>query len=267
MHPILFTVGRFVVPSHDAFIGLGVLAAAAVFFVEARRRGVAGDERLLWVVAGALLFGAVGAKLSTAWRYVAVTGDASFAGVMVRGGRSILGGLAGAYAGAVLVKRVVGYRRRTGDLFAPAVALGMAVGRVGCLLREPPGTPTGGAWGIRLTPAEAARTPACPAWCWAGAPLHPSFAYEIVFHLVAFAVLWATRRWPAPEGARWVWYLLAYAGFRFAVEFVRGNDVVWHGLTRGQLFLLAAGPGLAWRAWRMWEAGRAGTSRAVPVAA
>ncbi|GJG87824.1 diacylglyceryl transferase [Gemmatimonadetes bacterium T265] len=251
MHPTLFTIGRFAVPSHEAFVGLGVAAAAVVFFAEARRRGVAGDERLLWVVAGALLGGALGAKLSTAWRYVAVTGDASFAGVMVRGGRSVLGGLAGAYAGAVLAKRLVDYRRRTGDLFAPAVALGMAVGRVGCLLSEPPGTPTGGAWGVRLTAAEAARTPGCPAWCAAGRPLHPSFAYEVAFHLLAFAVLWATRRRPAPDGARWAWYLLAYAVFRFGVEFVRGNDVVWHGLTRGQLFLLAAGPGLAWRAWRM----------------
>ena len=173
---------------------------------------------------------------------------------MVRGGRSILGGLAGAYAGAVLAKRVVGYRRRTGDLFAPAVALGMAVGRVGCLLSEPPGTPTALPWGVHLTATEAARTPGCPPWCWGGVPLHPSFAYEIAFHLLAFAVLWATRRRrPAPEGARWVWYLLAYAVFRFAVEFVRGNEVVWQGLTRGQLFLLATGPALSWRAWRMWK--------------
>jgi hypothetical protein len=33
-------------------------------------------------------------------------------------------------------------------------------------------------------------------------------------------------------------YLLAYAAFRFLVEFVRGNEVVWAGLTRSQLFLI-----------------------------
>jgi prolipoprotein diacylglyceryltransferase len=33
-------------------------------------------------------------------------------------------------------------------------------------------------------------------------------------------------------------YLLAYAPFRFLIEFVRGNPVVWHGLTRSQLFLI-----------------------------
>lgn len=239
MHPILLRLGPFVVPSHDAFVLLGVLAAAALFRHEARRRGMWGDERLPWIVAGTLLCGAIGARLATLWHYVADSGDASLAGILVRGGRSVLGGLAGAYAGALLTKRVVGYRRRTGDLFAPAVALGMAVGRVGCLLSEPPGTPTTLPWGIRLTPAEAAAIPACPAWCFAATPLHPSFVYEIAFHLAAFAALWWWLRPRARvEGDLFKLFLLGYAVFRFLVEFVRGNEVVWHGLTRSQLFLI-----------------------------
>ena len=61
----------------------------------------------------------------------------------------------------------------------------MAVGRVGCLLTELPGTPTGTSCGITLDPAAAQRLGAP-----AGVPLHPSFVYEIVFHAAAFAVLW-----------------------------------------------------------------------------
>jgi prolipoprotein diacylglyceryltransferase len=41
-------------------------------------------------------------------------------------------------------------------------------------------------------------------------------------------------------------YLAGYAAFRFAVEFVRGNEVVFAGLTRPQLFLLATAPLLVW---------------------
>ena len=245
MRPVLLHVGALAVPTHDTLVLLGVLAAALVFRHEARRLGAWGDERVLWIVVGTLAGGAVGAKLATVWRYVAATGDASMAGMLVRGGRSVLGGLAGAYVGAVLTKRVVGYRRRTGDLFAPAVALGMAVGRVGCLLTEPPGTPTMLPWGMRLTPGEAAAIAGCPAWC-VGPALHPSFAYEILFHLAAFAALWWWLR-PRPhvEGDLFKQYLLAYAVFRFGVEFVRGNDVVWHGLTRSQLFLIPSGALLA----------------------
>src|ERR1041385_2270025 len=125
MHPTLLHLGRFGVPSHEAFIFLGVIAAGIVFWREAERRGTL-DERMLWIIAGTLFAGALGAKLGTGWRYAAVTRGHSVTGILFRGGRSIIGGLAGAYAGAVLTKRLVGYRRSTGDLFAPAVAIGMA---------------------------------------------------------------------------------------------------------------------------------------------
>ena len=39
-----------------------------------------------------------------------------------------------------------------------------------------------------------------------------------------------------------VWYVAAYGVFRFLVEFVRGNEVVWEGLTRPQLFLAVDHP-------------------------
>ena len=70
-------------------------------------------------------------------------------------------------------------------------------------------------------------------------PLHPSFGYEIVFHLVAFGVLWfwLRHRLDAP-GETLTFYLAGYGVFRFVVEFVRGNEVAWAGLTRPQLFLL-----------------------------
>lgn len=237
MLPTLFTIGGWPVPTHGFFVLLGVLAATAVFFYEARRRRML-DERILGVVVGTLLCGAVGAKLSTLWVYLEVAPEPSLLGVLIDGGKSILGGLAGAYLGAHLSKRVLGYRERTGDLFAPAVALGMAVGRVGCLLTEQIGTPTSLPWGVVLTPELAARIPNCP-YCAPGVRLHPSFVYEIIFHLIMFGLIWW---WLRPrvfvKGELLKIYLLAYALFRFGVEFVRGNQVVWEGLTRSQLFLI-----------------------------
>lgn len=225
------------IPTHELFVLLGVLAAGAVFAVEARRRGQT-DERLAFVILGAVVGGAIFMRMGTWLQHVDLRDNASLAEQWLYGNRSILGGLVGAWLGVHVAKRVTGYRSRTGDLFAPAVALGMAVGRVGCLLTETPGTPTAGGWGITLDDAAAART---------GAPaavgLHPSFVYEIVFHLVAFGVLWLwLRHRSLPPGESFVWYVAAYGVFRFLVEFVRGNDVAWEGLTRPQLFLLATVP-------------------------
>jgi prolipoprotein diacylglyceryltransferase len=170
------------------------------------------------------------------------------------GNRSILSGLVGAYVGVLLAKRLTGYREKTGDLFAPAVAIGMAVGRVGCLLTELPGTPTGLSWGITLSAAQAAGIPgAVP-----GVALHPSFAYEIAFHLAAFAaLLWARGRL-TERGELFNLYVIGYAVFRLLVEFVRGNEVVFAGLSRPQLFLAAC---LPLGAWHVVRAARRGIYR------
>jgi prolipoprotein diacylglyceryltransferase len=225
------------VDTHGFFVGLGVLAAVVVFVSEARRRGHT-DDRLLIVVTGAIVGGALFMRLGTWLQHVDLRDNATFAEQWAYGNRSILGGQVGAWLGVHVAKRLCGYRLRTGDQFAPALALGMAVGRIGCLLSERPGTPTGSSWGITLDSAAAARLGAP-----AGVPLHPSFAYEIAFHLAAFAAIWFwLGRRSLPPGEIFVWYVAAYGLFRFLVELVRGNEVVWHGLTRPQLFLAVTIP-------------------------
>jgi phosphatidylglycerol:prolipoprotein diacylglycerol transferase len=254
MLPYLFSIGIFRVETHGFFVLLGVIAATLIFFYEARRRRML-NERLVGVVLGTLFCGAVGAKLATLWMYAEAAPNPTLLGVLVDGGKSILGGLSGAYIGALIFKRATGFREKTGDLFAPAVALGMAIGRVGCLLTEQIGTPTSLPWGITLSPALAAQVPNCP-YCVPGLRLHPSFIYEIIFHLLMFALIWW---WLRPriyvKGELLKIYLLAYAIFRFAVEYVRGNQVVWEGLTRSQLFLIPTTALLIWYFIRQWRRG------------
>jgi phosphatidylglycerol:prolipoprotein diacylglycerol transferase len=221
---------------HGAFMALGALAAVIVFLAEARRRRTL-EDRLFIILTGALFCGGIAAKLSTSWRYLAAAPDPTLAGMLLYGGKSVLGGLAGAYLGAILTKRLIGYREPTGDVFAPGVALGIGIGRFGCLLTETPGTPTGRSWGVTVGAARAARIPGFPSG-WIGVPLHPSFVYEIAFHFAMLAVLLRLRRRSDLQGELFKVYLLAYATFRFLIEFVRGNEVVWAGLTRSQLFLI-----------------------------
>jgi prolipoprotein diacylglyceryl transferase len=253
MLPVLFRIGPYAVGTHDVFVLLGVTVATLIFFYEARRRRML-NEQMLWIAIGALVTGAIAAKLSTAWEYIVLAPEPSLLGMIERGGKSILGGLAGAYVGAVVTKRIVGYREPTGDLFAPAVALGMAVGRWGCFLTEQIGTPTSLPWGIAVSPEVAAHIPNCPS-CTSGVTMHPSFIYEIIFHALMFGWLWHLRPRVYVKGELLKIYLICYALFRFAVEFVRGNLVVWGGLTRSQLFLIPSTLLLLWYFWRQWRSG------------
>jgi len=233
--------------THSVFVALGVFAALAVFFAEAKRRGF-DEDRIIYVVLGALAGGAVFMRLGTWAQHLDPNRNLSLVEQLAHGNASILSGLVGAWLGAHVAKKIMRYRIRTGDLFAPALALGMAVGRFGCLFTEDPGSPTGGAWGIVLAPdaAERLNVPA-------GVPLHPSFVYEILFHATAFVILWCwLRRRDMAPGSTFTLYLGAYAIFRFFVEFVRANDVAWLGLSRPQLFLAVTIPLLLARV--AWEA-------------
>lgn len=258
MRPILFQLGGVSMPTHDFFVAIGVVAATAIFVLEARGRSRL-DEKLVWVVLGALITGGLLARLSMGWRYLASANDPTVLGLWLEGGRSVLGGLAGAYVGVLATKKLVGYRRSTGDLFAPGVALGMAIGRVGCFLTEQVGAPTSMPWGIVISPEAAREMPYCPN-CALGVPLHPSFLYEIAFHAIAFVVLLRWRGRLRPEGTMFKLYLLGYGIFRFLVEFVRGNPRMAGPFSGSQLFLLAALPLLGW-----WLLRKRGSLTVVPI--
>jgi prolipoprotein diacylglyceryl transferase len=233
MRQVLFHAGSIPIGTHDVFVFFGLSVALLVYFYEAWRREMLSSD-IVWLACGTLLCGAVAAKLSTLWRYVGAAPDPSTLEAFLYGGKSILGGLAGAYVGGHLTKRLLGYRERTGDLFAPAIAIGMAVGRWGCFFSETPGTPTTLPWGITVDAATAALMPNCPA----NVPLHPSFVYEIAFHAAMFGALWWLRPRVPVKGELFKIYLLAYAVFRFLVEFVRGNPELALGLSGSQLFLV-----------------------------
>ena len=225
------------IDTHSAFVAVGLAVAGLVFLLESRRRGHT-DPRIPYLVLGALIGAAVAARLGTWAQHLDPAENLGLFQQLAYGNASLLSGLVGAWLGVHVAKRIVRYPLRTGDLFAPAVALALAIGRFGCFFTEQPGTPTGAAWGIVLDPDAAARVGAP-----AGVPLHPSFLYEIAFHAAAFALLWLwLRHQPIAAGETLTLYVAAYAIFRFFVEFVRGNEVVWLGLTRPQLFLLVTIP-------------------------
>jgi len=225
------------IDTHSAFVALALAAAGLIFLVESRRRGQT-DPRLAYLVLGALVGAAIASRLGTWAQHLDPSRNLNLVEQLAFGHASMLSALVGAWAGVHVAKRISGYPLRSGDLFAPAVALAMAIGRLGCFFTENPGTPTGAEWGISLDPEAAARVGAP-----AGVPLHPSFVYEIAFHVAAFTLLWLwLRHRPIAAGEILTLYIAAYGIFRFFVEFVRGNEVVWFGMSRPQLFLIVTIP-------------------------
>jgi phosphatidylglycerol---prolipoprotein diacylglyceryl transferase len=230
-------VGPVALPTHDLFTVLGILAGLALYYRTLRRERVL-DSRIVLISVAAVAGGAIGARLITSWEVIdeVTASNLPLTYVLTHGPRSIIGGLAGGYLAIVLSKRAFGYTLSTGDWYAAAIPLALAIGRVGCFLSELPlGTPTGLPWGMTVSAEAAAAFPRCPG---CEGPMHPSMLYEIGFHLAAFGLI-VTRGPLLPvRGDTLKAYLLAYGLFRLGVEFVRGNEVEAWGLTGPQIVLL-----------------------------
>jgi phosphatidylglycerol:prolipoprotein diacylglycerol transferase len=110
----------------------------------------------------------------------------------------------------------------TCDVFAPGIALGHAVGRLGCLAAGCCyGKPTQVAWAVTFTDPAAALNVGTPL----NVPLHPTQLYEALAGFVILIVLLALERRRRPFAGRTFWqFVLMYAVSRFVIEFYRGDD-------------------------------------------
>jgi phosphatidylglycerol:prolipoprotein diacylglycerol transferase len=209
-------------------VALGIVAGLVTLRRLSPRRD-ANDAGAVWIVAAALVGGALGAKLLELavlpWSSVAAAGWTA----ALLSGRTVIGGFVGGSVAVVLVKRWLGIRERRGNEIAPAIAIGLAIGRIGCLCAGCCyGTPTSLPWGVDFGD---------------GVARHPTQLYEALFALAAFGLLLvARRRSPAP-GRLFTAFVTAYLLFRFAEEFVREGDRIALGITPYQV---AAAAGLAW---------------------
>lgn len=108
---------------------------------------------------------------------------------------------------------------RMADLFAPSVAIGEAIGRIGCLLNGCCyGKPTHLGWGIAM--------PDHPGF------IHPTQVYSSLCSLFIFCFLrlWLKKGWRRFEGQIFCWYLILQPLSRFLIEFFRGDNpaILWH---------------------------------------
>jgi phosphatidylglycerol:prolipoprotein diacylglycerol transferase len=224
MLPKLISVGDFFLPTYGLLVTLGFLAGLWLTTHLARRAGRDPDPIVNLAVYCALA-GIVGAKLllfvQDSDYYRRNPGEIlSFA--TLRAGGIFYGGLVAALAVAWW------YLRRhklpalaTADLFAPGIALGHAIGRLGCFAAGCCwGLECHRPWAVTFTNRDANLMVGTPLWV----PLHPTQLYEAAAEAVIAVVL--VRRWSEPHhsGAIIGRYLLLYSAARFAVEFFRAHE-------------------------------------------
>src|SRR5262245_2571009 len=165
--------------------------------------GVDGNKVLdlgIWVIIAALV-GAKGLLFVVDFNHFTSSREEFFS--LLRSGGVFYGGLIAASVTCIYQLRKHKLPLwQSGDLFAPGIALGYMVGRLGCLAAGCCyGRPTTVPWAVTFTDPAAALNVGTPL----NQALHPTQLYESVAGLVIFLILVATERRGKPFAGRTFW--------------------------------------------------------------
>jgi phosphatidylglycerol:prolipoprotein diacylglycerol transferase len=243
VHPILFSLGPLTIYSYGVLLAAAYLLGLGAAVRRARAAGLDGTRVMdlgIWVIIAAL----VGAKaLLFIVDFKTFTSSWSEFTTLLRSGGVFYGGLIAAVV--VCIYQLRKHRLplwQSGDLFAPGIALGYMVGRLGCLMAGCCyGRPTTVAWAITFTDPAANFNVGTPL----NVPLHPTQLYESaagLFILVTLLVL--EKRGRSFHGRTFWIFVLLYAVLRFCIEFFRGDDrgIVLNVLSTSQAISLVLAP-------------------------
>src|SRR5687767_6774824 len=226
MYPVIFRIGSFEVTSFGVLVAVGALVGIWLFGRELERSGLARDT-VDAAIAG-LLGGLVGAKVL--WT-VEFLGDQPAADLLFsRGGLSWFGGLIGGLGAGLWM-----LRRRHAPIVpalaaaTPALAIGHAIGRVGCfLVGDDYGRPSSLPWAVAfpqgLPPTDV--------------PVHPTQLYEAIALAGLSAMLIRWRRRGVPDRVVLGRYFVLAGLTRFLIEFIRVNARLLGPLTLAHLISL-----------------------------
>lgn len=244
MHPRLFSTEYFTLHTFGVILVIAFVAALFWLMRGAKREGLNVDLVLslgIWAIGGAI----IGAKLLYVLRNISdFSGQPSelFSLSFLETAGDFYGGFLGS-----LIACGIFFKRhpelpvwQTADLCAPAIALGQAIGRVGCFMAgDDYGKVSKVPWAVVFTDPDAARIGGAPL----GVPLHPVQLYESIACLFLFLCLLWLRPKKQFDGQIILAYALGYAVLRFILEYFRGDadrGFVFNGLLSTSQFIALA---------------------------
>lgn len=249
MHPTLFTIGNFNIPSYTVLLDLGLILGLILAYLEGKRSLGSGEAALdlgLWAIIGGIVGGRLGYVLVN-WQIFAEEWQRAF--YIWEGGLAFHG----AFFGGIAVLAAYAWLQRGAgrevfwthlDTLTLGLAAGMVFGWAACLLGGCAYGATGEGFGYSVLPdlfgVEASR--------------FATQAVAMAYALVLLAGFWLLRgRWPF-AGASFLVYLLLYFAGQFFLEFTRGDEALYFGPWRlAQLLdvalVLAVSALLLWLWW------------------
>jgi len=217
MHPDLFSIGPLTLHTYGLFVALGFIAGILTAIKLGKSVGITSnivmDMGFIIIISGL-----IGSRLV----YIIIDYSHYLANPLDifkiwEGGLVFSGGLV-----AVIVVMLLYVKHHklniwtTGDLWAPAAAIGQAIGRIGCFFAGCCyGKPTDVPWGVVFTNPKSIAT--------LNIPLHPTQLYSSLSSFIIFVILILIHSKKKFEGQVFIWFLIFHSTARLFLERFRGD--------------------------------------------
>lgn len=215
--PVTFQFFGYQILLHPVLESVGIFLSMRYYFYLKRRSGEKQDLNVsLAILIGATAGALVGSKLIGNLEKPSLLFSPEFSFLKFWTSNTIVGGLAFGLLGVELAKKIVGYKKSTGDLIVYPLIFAMIIGRIGCfftgIYEETYGLPTTSIFGMHLGD-EYLR--------------HPVALYEIVFLIVLWISLEIFRRKKAYQsGFLFQLFMLSYFCFRLILDFIKPREEI-----------------------------------------
>jgi len=219
--PVLLKIGSFAIPTYGVLYLFSFLVGIAVFARLTRSESMP-FGKMYELGFGIAIAGEVGARLLfiiVEWERFS-SGAISMQQFLVAG-RVVLGGVVAASIYCIWVVRHYNLKpARMLDAMLTGAALGMSIGRLGCLAAGCCyGKPTDLWWGITFTHSLAEKLNGTPL----GVSLHPTQLLQFTTAMLLFLFLLRMHRWKQYDGQVAAMFFLIAGLLRFGNEFFRGD--------------------------------------------
>jgi len=228
--PIYIEVGSTKILVHAVFELLAFFIGFRYFLWLRKRQGdpIKAPNRT-WIVIGAILGALIGSRLIGGLEDPTQISRADNLLFYFYQNKTVLGGFLGGLAGVEIVKKRIGEKQASGDLFVYPIILALIIGRIGCfsmgVYEETYGNVTALPWGMNLGDRSLR---------------HPVSLYEIIFLFGLWIFFYAIQKKVLlQQGALFKLFMIAYLGFRFLLDFIKPHYTFDVGLSTIQLACIA----------------------------
>ena len=213
-----------------------VLELAAFFigfryflWLKKRQGDIISSSNRIWIFIGVIFGAFIGSRLLGGLEDPSQIAKADNILYYFYQNKTVVGGLLGGLAGVEIIKKIIGEKQASGDLFVYPFLLALIIGRIGCfsmgIYEEAYGNETSFFTGMNLGD---------------GRLRHPVALYEIVFLIILWiGIHYAASRISFQPGALFKIFMICYLLFRFLIDFIKPHYTFNFGLSIIQLSCFA----------------------------